>query len=166
MTTKKKVLVGTVVLALVGAGFLAWTRFRASSTLQKRTREWVEVQVVRGDLEVKVTAAGTVQPENRLEIKPPISGRVDEVKVHEGQVVKAGQVLAYMSSTERAALLDAANEQEIAVDTVKDSLMASVRFSGMIREDQHASPSSFTEIWHFKKNSANSRWLVAGIQAN
>jgi macrolide-specific efflux system membrane fusion protein len=49
-----------------------------------------------------------VQPQNRLEIKPPISGRIEEVKVLEGEKVKIGQTLAWMSSTERAALLDAA----------------------------------------------------------
>jgi macrolide-specific efflux system membrane fusion protein len=49
-----------------------------------------------------------VQPENRLEIKPPIPGRVEEVLVDEGQQVKPGQILAWMSSSERAGLLDAA----------------------------------------------------------
>ncbi len=65
-------------------------------------------KVYRGDLEVKVTATGTVKPYNRVEIKPPIPGRVEEVLVQEGDEVKKGQILAQMSSTERAALLDAA----------------------------------------------------------
>jgi macrolide-specific efflux system membrane fusion protein len=46
-----------------------------------------------------------------LEIKPPISGRIEEILVKEGQSVKVGQILAWMSSTERAALLDAARAQ-------------------------------------------------------
>jgi macrolide-specific efflux system membrane fusion protein len=66
------------------------------------------VKVERGDLEVKVTSTGTVKPYNRVEIKAPIPGRVEEVLVQEGDMVKKGQVLAQMSSTERAALLDAA----------------------------------------------------------
>ena len=49
-----------------------------------------------------------VQPQNRLEIKPPVAGRVDQVLVVEGQKVSKGQVMAWMSSTERAALIDAA----------------------------------------------------------
>lgn len=65
-------------------------------------------KVERGDLEVKVTSTGTVKPYNRVEIKAPIPGRVEEVLVREGDEVKKGQVLAQMSSTERAALLDAA----------------------------------------------------------
>ena len=65
-------------------------------------------KVSRGDILVTITATGTVLPENRLEIKPPIAGRIDQMLVKEGQLVKKGQILAWMSSTERAALLDAA----------------------------------------------------------
>lgn len=64
--------------------------------------------VSRGDLTVTVQATGLVQPQNRLEIKPPIAGRMEEVLAREGEKVKRGQILAWMSSTERAALLDAA----------------------------------------------------------
>ncbi len=66
------------------------------------------VQVTRGDIQVSVLATGVVQPENRLEIKPPVGGRMDQILIEEGQAVKKGQVLAWLSSTERAALLDAA----------------------------------------------------------
>lgn len=74
-------------------------------------------KVQKGDLEVKVTATGTVKPYNRVEIKAPIPGRVEEVLVREGDEVKKGQVLAQMSSSERAALLDAAGAQ--GAETVK-----------------------------------------------
>lgn len=67
-----------------------------------------EVKVERGELAVTVLATGVVQPRNRLEIKPPIPGRAERVLVREGQVVRKGEILAWMSSTERAALLDAA----------------------------------------------------------
>jgi len=67
-----------------------------------------EVTVERGDLTVTILATGVVQPRNRLEIKPPIAGRVEQVLAREGELVRKGQILAWMSSTERAALLDAA----------------------------------------------------------
>ena len=69
------------------------------------------VRVRRGDLTVKITSMGEVKPQNRVEVKPPINGRVDEVLVKEGEEVKQGRILAWMSSTERAALLDAARSQ-------------------------------------------------------
>ena len=64
-----------------------------------------------GDIQSTVSTTGEVQPQNRLEIKPPIAGRIEEIQVVEGQEVKTGDVLALMSSTERAALLDGARLQ-------------------------------------------------------
>ncbi|TGL15549.1 efflux RND transporter periplasmic adaptor subunit [Leptospira meyeri] len=65
-------------------------------------------KVFRGDLVVTVRATGTAIPKNRLEIKPPIAGRVESILVNEGNHVARGKIIAWMSSTERAALLDAA----------------------------------------------------------
>ncbi len=62
-------------------------------------------------IQTVISTTGTVQPQNRLEIKPPISGRIEKVLVQEGKRVTIGQTLALMSSTERAALLDAARAQ-------------------------------------------------------
>lgn len=58
-----------------------------------------------------VRASGIVSPMNRLEIKPPVAGRIESIQTDEGRYVKKGQILAWMSSTERAALLDAARAQ-------------------------------------------------------
>lgn len=92
-------------LVLVGLGTAAafyWTESREEKPAYR------EVSVTRGDLEVTILSTGVVQPQNRLEIKPPVAGRADQVLVVEGQKVKKGQVMAWMSSTERAALIDAA----------------------------------------------------------
>ena len=64
-----------------------------------------------GSIQSLISTTGVVKPQNRLEIKPPINGRIEEIEVLEGQKVKVGQTLAWMSSTERAALLDAARAQ-------------------------------------------------------
>ncbi|HTL48935.1 MAG TPA: HlyD family efflux transporter periplasmic adaptor subunit [Verrucomicrobiae bacterium] len=69
------------------------------------------VKTRKGDMNVTAAATGEVKPYNRVEIKPPIAGRVEEVLVKEGDSVTQGQVLAWMSSTERAALLDAARSR-------------------------------------------------------
>jgi macrolide-specific efflux system membrane fusion protein len=66
------------------------------------------LQVDRGEMRVTLRESGVIQPEHRLSITPPISGRVDTISVDDGAMVKQGQVLALMSSTDRAALIDAA----------------------------------------------------------
>ncbi|MBF0504315.1 MAG: efflux RND transporter periplasmic adaptor subunit [Candidatus Omnitrophica bacterium] len=64
-----------------------------------------------GTIQTIITTTATVLPKNRLGIKPPVNGRVEQVLVKEGDTVKTGQILAWMSSTDRAALLDAARGQ-------------------------------------------------------
>ncbi len=61
-----------------------------------------------GTITTYVEVTGSVLPKNRLEIKPPVNGRVEKIFVEEGEPVRKGKVLAIMSSTERAALIDAA----------------------------------------------------------
>ena len=67
-----------------------------------------EVRAELGDVTVTISTTGTVAPQNRVELKPPVPGRIESVGVSEGQTVTQGQILALMSSTERACLLDAA----------------------------------------------------------
>ena len=74
---------------------------------------WKEVTPTIGMIETIISTTGSILPKNRLEIKPPVNGRIETVLVKEGQSVKIGDVLAWMSSTERAALLDAAQGQGV-----------------------------------------------------
>ena len=54
----------------------------------------------------------------------------------------------------------------LGIEEFEDAYMASVEFSGMIREDQSAGPSPFREVWNMTKpRHAAGGWLVAGVQA-
>jgi predicted lipid-binding transport protein (Tim44 family) len=54
----------------------------------------------------------------------------------------------------------------LGIEELADAYMASVEFSGMIREDDSAGPGPFREVWNMTKPvSGNSGWLVAGVQA-
>jgi len=103
LTGKKSLIIAAIVLVLAAIAFFYWQRGSAPQTVYQ------PVSVTRGDIDTTILSTGTVQPENRLAIKPPIAGRIEQVLVKEGQVVKKNQPLAWMSSTERAALLDAAS---------------------------------------------------------
>lgn len=99
--------IGTVLLlALVLAAVLgSWYAWRVNSS---PAAEYTEKTALIGELNITTLSTGTVLPENRLEIKAPIAGRAETILVDEGWSVTKGQILAWMSSTERAALLDAA----------------------------------------------------------
>ncbi|HYP70396.1 MAG TPA: Tim44-like domain-containing protein, partial [Variovorax sp.] len=54
----------------------------------------------------------------------------------------------------------------LGIEELPDVYMASVEFSGMIREDMSAGPSPFREVWNMTKPAnGSSGWLVAGVQA-
>ncbi|MDD5005422.1 MAG: HlyD family efflux transporter periplasmic adaptor subunit [Candidatus Omnitrophica bacterium] len=104
MRNKKLLLFFAVVIILGVAGFYV-TRIKQKSPSDEIVREIVPVM---GSIKTFISCTGTVLPKNRLEIKPPVNGRIEDILVQEGEKVKTGQTLAWMSSTERAALLDAA----------------------------------------------------------
>jgi macrolide-specific efflux system membrane fusion protein len=104
MRTKKLILffVVIVILGIIGV-YIAKMK-------QKESGDEVaeEITPVIGSIRIFISSTGTVLPKNRLEIKPPVNGRIEKILVQEGDKVKTGQILSLMSSTERAALLDAA----------------------------------------------------------
>ncbi|MDQ2185807.1 TIM44-like domain-containing protein [Alcaligenaceae bacterium A4P071] len=55
------------------------------------------------------------------------------------------------------------NAELLGIETVSDGNLASVRFSGMLREDPGAEAFRFEEVWNLYK-PAQGGWLLAGIQ--
>ena len=56
--------------------------------------------------------------------------------------------------------------QLLGIEDTDDDYLASVEFSGMIREEPSASASPFREVWNMAKpKNGHSGWLVAGVQA-
>lgn len=56
--------------------------------------------------------------------------------------------------------------QLLGFEDLGSDYMASIEFSGMIREEPSAGPSPFREVWNMTKpKSGPSGWLVAGVQA-
>lgn len=103
MTRMKK----TVAFILVAAAGIGITYGIFQSRLGPEQANKL-VRVERRDLVVAIQATGTVEPQNKVAISPPTNGRIDRLLVEEGTMVKAGQKIAEMSSTQRAALVDLA----------------------------------------------------------
>ena len=81
------------------------------SNRQNKPEKTAIINPDMGDVSISLTTTGLVEPQNRLEIKPSIGGRIDDVLVKEGDQVKTGEALLWMSSSERAALIDTARSQ-------------------------------------------------------
>jgi HlyD family secretion protein len=94
--------------AAVAAAVLAWQARRSASgpDLSYETRA-----VRRGDLAVVVTATGTLQPENVVDIGPEISGRIRKIHVDYNDRVARGDVLVELDTDLLAAQAEQAESQ-------------------------------------------------------
>lgn len=87
-------------------------------------------------------------------------GMLDEIKAQltEREATANGQV----NHTD-VVMLEA---QMLGIEDVGNSYMASVEFSGLIREEPSSGPTPFREVWNMTKPKDGSLgWLVAGVQA-
>jgi HlyD family secretion protein len=107
-------------------------------------------EAVRGDLTVIVTATGTLQPTNRVEVSSELSGIVKSVEVDYNQRVKAGQVLARLDPSKieaqvmqsRAALEAAEGKLLQAQATLKEARDKWERFKTVRELSHHQVPST------------------------
>ncbi len=82
-----------------------------------------------------------------------IQSQLAEREVHTGSQPNKTEVV----------MLDA---KLLGIEEAPDAYLASVEFSGMIREDASAGPSPFREVWNMAKpTDGRGGWLVAGVQA-
>ncbi len=102
---KNKLKLFFILLVIFAVAGFAVTRLKLKKSSDEIAKE---ITPSIGTIRIIISCTGTVLPKNRLEVKPPVNGRIEKILVQEGDKVKTGQILAWMSSTERAALLDAA----------------------------------------------------------
>jgi len=100
----KKISIAGAIAVLAAA--LVWFFF-----LREKPVVLQEITVEAERFQQNVAQSGTIQPENKIAVTAPISGRIDKLLLQEGSRVKRGQIIAWMSSTDRAALLDSASSQ-------------------------------------------------------
>jgi predicted lipid-binding transport protein (Tim44 family) len=82
-----------------------------------------------------------------------IQTQLNEREVHTGGPVNHTEVVMIEASL-------------LGIEDLGNDYMASVEFSGMIKEDPSSGASSFREVWNMTKpKSGSTGWLVAGVQA-
>ncbi|MCB1201203.1 MAG: efflux RND transporter periplasmic adaptor subunit [Leptospiraceae bacterium] len=92
-----------IICLLLPVGF--WYFFTGK---EGTTEQYEQIKVSQIDMEITIESNGEVTPQNRVEIKASTAGRIENILKREGDIVKNGEIIAWMSSTERAALIDAA----------------------------------------------------------
>lgn len=101
---RKWIILLAAVALIVAGWYLARTYWRF-------TPSWAEPkfgQVTRGDIRVPITAAGLIEPNERIEIKSEASGKVVEVRVKPGDYVRKGDVLLVLDPDDEQRNVDRA----------------------------------------------------------
>ena len=81
----------------------------------------------------------------------------------QGQLSEREQAGVGVAGTTEVVMLDA---HLLSVEEQGDAYLASVEFSGMLREESSGGPSPFREIWSITRPKVGfGDWLVAGVQA-
>ncbi|MFA5687643.1 MAG: efflux RND transporter periplasmic adaptor subunit [Kiritimatiellales bacterium] len=112
----KKFILFLILLGFAGGGTWYYFQQKKAKEAKAAQNKFTPAAVTLRTLNRTVESTGTVSPENRLQIKPPIAGRLEKLLVDEGEDVVQGQLIAWVSSTERASLLDiarATSEEEL-----------------------------------------------------
>jgi HlyD family secretion protein len=87
--SRKVAMYGLMAVAILGAGYGYYT-----STQQSTTVSYLTQPVVVQSLTVNITATGTVQPTNQVDVGSEQSGIIKSVAVVDNSIVKKGDVLA------------------------------------------------------------------------
>lgn len=99
----KKIIIAVLIAAVAGGLYYSFSKKEKSEE-----KKYARVKAEYGYISEFVETTGQVEPLNRVEILPPSSGRIEKIFIEEGANVKAGDVLALMSSQDRVAILDSA----------------------------------------------------------
>jgi macrolide-specific efflux system membrane fusion protein len=178
----KKALLSLAAVAVLGAG--AYGAWRAWAVPSGRAGAPATALVERGILEDTVSATGTVQPRDYVDVGTQVSGQVKTLHVEIGDVVKKGDLLAEIDPTVYLAKVDAdqaqlANLQAQLIDRQAQLKLAeqkAQRQANLMREDattteavqtaQAELESARAQIDSLKAQVQQTRSTLRGDQAN
>jgi len=119
--------IGLVLLALGVAGAFAW---RATATLRALEVETVTPTIEQGGATAAgtpvLTASGYIVARREAIVSSKIQGRLSDLRVEEGSVVKAGEVLARLENPDYLASVERARAQVGQADATVGSTAASI----------------------------------------
>lgn len=128
--------------------------------------------VVRGDIQNLVTATGTIQPRDYVDVGAQVSGQLEKLHVDVGSEVKAGDLLAEIDATVYAAKVDATraqlrNQQAQLLDREAQLQLANFNYQrtkNLVNEDAATSESLQTAEASLKSAQAQLKALQAQIE--
>ncbi|MDD5207108.1 MAG: efflux RND transporter periplasmic adaptor subunit [Desulfobacterales bacterium] len=141
---KRYIILALMIVVAAAAVFAVFTG-RKSGAVQYKTD-----QVRSGDLVVIVTATGTLQPTNQVDVGSELSGTIKNVEVDYNSKVKTGQVLARLDTTKLEATIA---QSRAALESAK----AKVQQAQATVMETQAKLAQYQKVWDLSGGKVPSR---------
>lgn len=157
-----KLLKTAVTLAfMAGVAWFAWIWFAGDGG---QTTQYVTEPVERGDLTVVVTASGSVEPTNLIEISSELSGTIETVNVDYNSEVTQGQILAELDKHTLQAQVQSARAQVSAAEAqVTDAQATLYEMEEEHKRKQALSERKVASLYDVQKAKADYDRAVAAL---
>ncbi len=114
-----------LVLCILGAAAYGVWRYQAANNAPRIAYSFVTEKVTRAELTVKVTATGTVQPTNKVDVSSELSGVIRAVHVDFNTFVRKGDLLTELDTTRLQASLESSKARlSAARAAVRDAMVS------------------------------------------
>ena len=157
---------GIALLALVGFGVSQWLERRANA----RRPTYERARVTRADIQVAISATGTLKGRSTVEVGAEVSGRITEVLVDYNDHVQKGQLLAVIDPEQpRAAVAEAearVRESDASVRQARATLTEAKQTSDRVRAQQRDGLVSQKELESAEAALARAEATLASAQAS
>ncbi|MDD4857472.1 MAG: biotin/lipoyl-binding protein, partial [Candidatus Krumholzibacteria bacterium] len=151
---RRRLVAGLAIAAAIVAFLVILKAKRGSDAVQYKTQE-----VTRGDLTIIVTATGTLEPTNDVEVGSELSGIVKTVEVDFNDEVKVGQVLARLDTTK----LDAeVTQSRAALESAKANVLQA---QATVKETQ-SKLEQLKKVWELSGNKVPSQSDLDAAEAS
>ncbi|SDW91563.1 HlyD family secretion protein [Lutibacter oricola] len=94
MKTKTKIIIGSVVIALIAIASYSFINSDEAVIIEPKT-----ITAKKSDVTTLVTATGTIEPINQVDVGTQVSGVVEKIYVDYNSEVKEGQLIAELDKT-------------------------------------------------------------------
>ncbi|MBR2774249.1 MAG: efflux RND transporter periplasmic adaptor subunit [Selenomonadaceae bacterium] len=98
-----------LIVAVIVIGAAVGYKFYSDKVVAETVKTYETEKVVRMDLTKTVSATGTIQPRDSVEVSGKVTARIQEILVEENDHVTEGQVVAILDGKDYQAQLDQAN---------------------------------------------------------
>ncbi len=112
---KNKFIIFFILVLIFAGGYFGYNKFFKKHNFL----HYATAKVEKGTLIVSVSGSGQISPSDQVDIKPKVSGEVEEIFVEKDQRVQAGDLLLKLKTKEFESTID---EAKLALDNAKTTL--------------------------------------------